>query len=1229
MRTNVLSWASAAGIALAAAVPLSAAAQSEPDVRAIRPALMLLLDSSGSMEFTAQGADPVCTGGAAGSTRNRWAMVVEALAGEYANFFCTSMPRNTAGFVGAPDFNYHIPYHQPSGASLGNGILSIYGDRVKFGLMTFDTLPATQGQFIDAWLTQAACRAADGAASGDYSYGDCRNIYFEGCTHSGYWINHGARRELGDVTPDVPDGVLDTPLELMNPFDGAMVSVGPPTDDPADLDTTRNRIVASLATRRPFGPTPLAAQIDDALQYFSTHPDVRPGSGGDGYYECRTRFVIILSDGRPNLDFRDDPINCDQGTSRCPYPLPVANVNRLYEDHNVRTAVIGFAATGEPDFPQMRAELEAIAAAGRTDDCIARAVAAGMPPLQAPDGSASRVFWATNRAQLMNAMSAIIDACVNTVPTSRTRTSFAPISSASGGQYQIQSSFQVGAGEPWRGFLERRRFTCNIPAAGPPTVVDQPLDTALGDDIAFVLNNTATRNILTAVGSFNGYGTSGCTAGVNCIAAAQGNLYRTDNAGGLASVVALDNGAVTAEDMAILGGTAITRSAARTQVLNYVYARAGAPTRRLQHKLGDIYRSSPTVMTAPTLDIADQSFNDFRAQPLRVDATFGNRWVGAAHPTNADRGRPGAIYVGTNDGLLHGFELEADTASGVPAGRENWAFVPPYHLPRLRDQLTTHQWYVDGTPAVRDVRFSRTESNTNDFRQWRTILTVGMRAGGTSYTTLDVTNPRSPDFLWQFSGESANPSGTAVRDARWLRRMGLTGSVAAITSLNVRLPALATNDVFGRARRPELVSGERGVVLIAGGLPQQCEPAEVGCTAAQYRADPSQCTCVHFQDSIGCEPDVTPATLGIGGVSPDGIGATSSLVRDEMRCYGAPQGKYLWVVDAETGYVLKEFGPCSIGRTGGAARNPTVSPAGQCIDAPITGSVAPFPGLTGTVSTRAYAGDAEGRVWRFDFSDPDPAQWRAGVLYDLYFDQSDAGIAQRIVEAPVVSVDPQGNPVIVVGSGDPDLLEGRDMNRIASITELPTYNATGAITSIRARENWRIQLAAGERLTGPIELFNNAVYFGTFNASSATDLCDFGEGSVWGVDYRLASNVTGGHALPKQRLPLGAFTRCTLTETPSANGEVRCVSAGDNSVVFGVGITQRPTCIRGTDETIPGLGSRFRVQEVGGGNFDLVIQTGRGGAGAPAGGWITNTTTVPLQVPTAFSRVDSWYSLIE
>lgn len=92
------------------------------------------------------------------------------------------------------------------------------------------------------------------------------------------------------------------------------------------------------------------------------------------------------------------------------------------------------------------------------------------------------------------------------------------------------------------------------------------------------------------------------------------------------------------------------------------------------------------------------------------------------------------LYVGGNDGMLHGFSAKD--------GTEKIAYIPRGVLSKLKDltdpeYINKHQYYVDGSPMTGDVK-TGTGSSAND---WKTMLVGTLGAGGKGYFVLDVSNP--------------------------------------------------------------------------------------------------------------------------------------------------------------------------------------------------------------------------------------------------------------------------------------------------------------------------------------------------------------------------------------------------------------------------------------------------------------------------------------------------------
>ncbi len=152
-------------------------------------------------------------------------------------------------------------------------------------------------------------------------------------------------------------------------------------------------------------------------------------------------------------------------------------------------------------------------------------------------------------------------------------------------------------------------------------------------------------------------------------------------------------------------------------------------------KLSDIIHSAPTYVAAPGFGYPDS----MEGSPYSAFAT-------------ANVSRAATIYVGANDGMLHGFS--------ATTGREVLAYVPTSvyknlsalttaSLSATAGEPTAHHYQVDGSPTVADVYYGGA---------WHTLLAGSLGAGGQGIYALDVTDPSnfseanaSSIVRWEFS----------------------------------------------------------------------------------------------------------------------------------------------------------------------------------------------------------------------------------------------------------------------------------------------------------------------------------------------------------------------------------------------------------------------------------------------------------------------------------------------
>ena len=152
---------------------------------------------------------------------------------------------------------------------------------------------------------------------------------------------------------------------------------------------------------------------------------------------------------------------------------------------------------------------------------------------------------------------------------------------------------------------------------------------------------------------------------------------------------------------------------------------AAKPYRERKSRQGDIVNSVVWYTGAPASNYSDKGYSSF---------------------TRANKARSPMIYVGGNDGMLHGF-------SAVD-GTEKVAYVPRGVIPSLKLLAepafnTSHKFFVDGSPMTGDVDVGAGVQdpvlNPDHVPDWRTLLVGALGAGGKGYFVLDVTNPDAAD----------------------------------------------------------------------------------------------------------------------------------------------------------------------------------------------------------------------------------------------------------------------------------------------------------------------------------------------------------------------------------------------------------------------------------------------------------------------------------------------------
>ncbi|WP_286999334.1 MULTISPECIES: pilus assembly protein [Comamonas] len=149
-----------------------------------------------------------------------------------------------------------------------------------------------------------------------------------------------------------------------------------------------------------------------------------------------------------------------------------------------------------------------------------------------------------------------------------------------------------------------------------------------------------------------------------------------------------------------------------------------------------------------TLELANSNGVFRNRQSRQGDIVNSNVWytgtpvsnyalTGYAKFTADQKNRLPMIYVGGNDGMLHGFSVEDGTEKIAYVPRAVQANLTRLTWPSFDDN---HRYFVDGSPMSGDVDINDRNS-TSHTPAWRTMLVSALGAGGKGYFVLDVTNP--------------------------------------------------------------------------------------------------------------------------------------------------------------------------------------------------------------------------------------------------------------------------------------------------------------------------------------------------------------------------------------------------------------------------------------------------------------------------------------------------------
>ena len=991
------------------------------------------------------------------------------------------------------------------------------------------------------------------------------------------------------------------------PWEGRLIGFPKPDATLYELEAQNLQLQQTLLATRPYGATPIDGLMDDARDYLRYDPD----GPKDDPYECRDKYIVLLTDGAPNLNLRP---SCEGYI--CPYPKKAEQIaEELYsptDGSKITTFVIGFSVNGnnvtahndgfpsdfsdaDPD-PKKKKNCKAwfdTAAGAATDDltraqnmetaCQTRNPEAGTTGEAccqlnriALFGSHTGAFFAESQADLVLAFGRIMANIIHSASTKTTpsfspgaqfsSTSFATNGATNASAAQFIASYIPSSQTPWAGELDRTRYLCK---GGDNISTPQAPDMDMGD---FASENLAVQaregkrlifsvsaepsggNIDSAatIRPFTGTGDAiGSPTGTTTYEATE--VWKNSLTGQsdlLFSTTWADALAIT--DKTCKSGRAVQRGKLATDrgttlipaldnpddcakvVWGFTTAYSGdltfkgydfnvrcfgdtggtgkgvcsisggdcsttspsCPTGEtcvpLCAAMGSVYHSAPAVVGPPAGFLREEGFRNFQAKYAK---------------------RRTVTYAATTDGLLHAFDAMLQAA---PSGHhELWAFAPPAVLPKLAANYPGgNQILLDGTPVVREAIWDRTTAQLGQFEKWHTTLVAGLGALG-GYYALNVTdtdcskgsgvencltnyeqaskgsredvglpvNPatgeegstppkRGPHFLWQLTDIPAETGDKIVRDST----IGTTGNKVKMTALfgkNTSTPAIGMVQIKGATEERQV-----GIAILPGGYDDP--PVTTG-------------SCPRSSTSSEWIADALSVRTSVRRWSKDG-------------CDAPIAGRNVTLVRLDTGEVIRVFGrkddtpkrlQDKLKGNGGIEETH--------FDSPMVGTPVVYPDQPGVPIQKIFIGDADGTLWRIDVTSTDPKDWKAQLFADLISKGSapSAAASQPIQIPPVLSTDDVGNIIIHAATGDQESIVANDSleNFVIALRERRENDGT-----VKADNLWFKRFTKAERVTGPMVVFDKALYFATYMpirpTGKASDACNGpGKATLWGMHY--------------------------------------------------------------------------------------------------------------------------------
>ena len=451
----------------------------------------------------------------------------------------------------------------------------------------------------------------------------------------------------------------------------------------------------------------------------------------------------------------------------------------------------------------------------------------------------------------------------------------------------------------------------------------------------------------------------------------------------------------------------------------------------------------------------------------------------------ANKKRRSMVWVGANDGMLHGIDARL--------GYEVWAFVPFNLLPKLQtlrsgQPVGDFRYFVDSSPKVADVKIAGA---------WRTYMIMGEGAGGTFYQTFDVT--------LENMGDTVSPTENNI------------DVVLTYFSSATSVPLKWT---FPQYKSFDWTIAPHGDIALAA-LP-------VEKTVGETWSDPA----------IGQIEGPTGKFAVLTG-----SGFFKWSLQEQPNRAQAVAGSTFYLLDIETGAV---FDSRDVGNDNKGEKVDNCAAVNDCTQ--LKNALQADPVATGPPDsrfvTKAYMGDLDGKIWRFDIGLDATGTPKIKGLVSLYTVNTGSGQASaHPIFASMATLNVGGTKqYLFVGTGS-DLLPSNAANHSFALLVILDNGATGSKTAQIALEKTD-GLAGEEKISAFPAVAGDIVFFTTTTYFPGTP-CTLPNGNLYAFTF------IGGPAYDTNND--GKFNNTDSTKVSTAPGRATAPFIVDQHLITGVG----------------------------------------------------------------------------